>query len=308
MADIVNKPFIPLKPRALNFSRRGDATYSNKSYGVIAPFSSTDDVKNGYVSGSENDPYAIWFPSMPEEISLRRTASYFVAQMPNAPDGVHVYRYTSPLEVPMSFVLHAFDTDYCAEGPVTLLKVGALLHSYTLPINDDDSQNTTLSFIGKKVDDKAKSNDGDDSSLESKDGTETNWWDEATYKATFDAYTGYHFPPACFMNVLVGGQYGISCVGYVRDVNVTYQGPWLDGPVGDSGGGGYTSNDYRNLPSSAKYEFTFVNVPTYSNSYKQQNSALWRSAMARDVANGLYNSQTIRRNAGSIGSYGILPP
>ena len=81
------------------------------------------------------------FPSMPDVVELARSADYYVNYSPVMPDGMHQYRGTKPLEIPLAFKLHAMDRTFCPYGALTLLQLAARLHSFVLPLTSDGSSN-----------------------------------------------------------------------------------------------------------------------------------------------------------------------
>ena len=68
----------------------------------------------------------------------------------------------------------------------------------------------------------------------------------------------FGWPPPCILQIFSTGKYGkaVKMYGYLKRALVTFREPWLQ----VAGGG-----DTFNLPSGAKYEFTFVHAPTYRN-------------------------------------------
>jgi len=117
---------------------------SHASQGVMAY------VQSG-VAKSSSSMVVINFPSMPDAIDLVRTAEYRVTSAYQFPDGVHVYKSTAPLKIPFSFTLHAFDREYCNDGPMTLMSVAAKLHSLTLPLNANKPQ-ISANMVGASYD------------------------------------------------------------------------------------------------------------------------------------------------------------
>ncbi len=75
---------------------------------------------------------------------------------------------------------------------------------------------------------------------------------------------------------------GIACIGYVREVSVKLNGPWLRGP-GKS----------KNLPSSADFSFQFVHRPGHGNAFNVDTTDfdLQPQAYAQTVQQNFYNTR-----------------
>lgn len=245
---------------------------------------------------------AYWFdfPSMPDVIELARSTDYSVNSAPNMPDGMHVYRSTKPLEIPLSFKLHAMDKLFCPYGSFTLLQLAARLHSFVLPMTMDGNTADTVSLnSGNYV--KEANAEGDKTVTLASLGSPT----ESSTVYDSDAHTpvrklssktgqsGYGYPPAtCLLNLIYAGvkQPGICCIGYVRDVRVRLMGPWLRGNQGEF-----------NLPSAGEFEFTFMHHPSHSNygiqvtngKYTSAPAILDTQAYAHDVRQLLYNTRSL---------------
>jgi hypothetical protein len=168
---------------------------------------------------------------------------------------LHIYQKTTPLEIPFEFGLSAFDEDYCDQGPMTLLKIAAQLHGTLLPNFD-----LSASSFGADINTGNFTSNGQD--------VNTSQISEISHLVT---------PVLCWLDITgsVSNWPGISCNGYVKNVNVRLKGPWL------------SSSGVNNLPSSAIYKFTFVVAPGYSNQYS--NNSLAFQAPARHVAQYLYS-------------------
>lgn len=225
------------------------------------------------------DAVSIDFPAMPDTVELVRRADYLVQSNINLPDGIHLYKGTNPLEIPLSFKLHSFDQEYCPEGALTLLQLVSRLHSFVLPISTNDKA-TITARAGEDTDPP-----NNDSSVADRAATPNNL--VAITVAGADV-----FPPVtCILELLYtsADQPGISCVGYVKDVRTALNGPWLRGP-----GKSY------NLPSSADFAFTFVHRPGHGNDFKSVANSPTRAvgdlqpqAFANWVKDHLYNTRAL---------------
>lgn len=218
---------------------------------------------------------SIDFPSMPDSVALARSADYQVAYTPQNPDGIHVYKGTKPLEIPFSFRLHAFDKQYCKRGALTLINLAARLHAFTLPIDvTGNARNLSVSAgipVGKTA-----------AEIQSNANTE---------KVFLSSSTASPNPPVtCWLFLMATDATntapGISAIGYVKDVNVKLNGPWLRGP-----------NKSFNLPSSGDFEFTFVHHPGHGNAMQFTDdtgvdvSGNVQVAMADYVKDSFYNTR-----------------
>lgn len=242
----------------------------------------------GYVSEEADDAIVINFPNLPDEIDLFRTSEWHVTPSPLLPDGFHIYDHTSPLEIPLSFKIHAFD-DYAINGPETILQIAAKLHALQLPIING---NQTANFAATRE-------GGDPPPNGSEAGKELST--SVTVSSPSSSGIDYFFPPACVLNLMVGSggpatfdnpaAYGIICIGYVKDVSAKLKGPWLN-----SG----QANSNRNLPSMGEFSFKFVHAPSYTNVLTSQDSNIATAqigayAMKRSFYNtlGALTSSTI---------------
>lgn len=255
------------------------------------------------------------FPSMPDVIELARSAEYIVNYNPIMPDGMHQYKGTRPLEIPLSFKLHAMDNTYCKNGSLTLLQLAARLHSFVLPITSSENPATVAPLTaGSIIDDRLAGKDRVDESKraaelaniskEYKTAGGKGEPNESTVlsdsSTNSSAYTlsmggknqGADPPVTCFLNLIwvAEDQPGISCIGYVKDVRVRLLGPWLRGP-----------NGAFNLPSAGEFEFTFVHRPSHNNNWGGiQRSDKFTApasaetqAYATDVRNRLFNTRNL---------------
>lgn len=235
----------------------------------------------------DKDPKSLWgsasrygltieFPAMPDTIELARSTDYIVSSSPFLPDGYHQYVSTKPLEIPVSFKLHALDQNYCKQGALTLLQIAARLHSFILPI-------TNRRPVVEPVE-------------QAKLGTQSeNKLDKDSQKAGVEwqlqgrAGQGSLYPPVtCWLHLIWTdeGMPGISCVGYVKDVRVILHGPYLKGP----------DNSF-NLPSAGEFSFTFVHRPGHNNSFgsistlAKPQPGRQSNAYAHDVRDNFYNTR-----------------
>lgn len=254
-------------------------------------------------AGYHTGVVAFDFPSMPDVIELARTTDYYMNYSPVTPDGMHQYRGTKPLEIPLSFKLHAMDRTFCPYGALTLLQLAARLHSFVLPITADGSTGVTLSpLIARDYIDSSLTAPQREERLKAL-GAQTDSsqvYDTALNTPVHRLLTkngqAVPLPPVtCLLNLIwvAADQPGISCIGYVRDVRVRLWGPWLRG-----GNGEY------NLPSAGEFEFTFVHRPSHNNSagFSTDKSSGQFSATpatdevqaySTDVLNQLYNTRNL---------------
>ena len=238
---------------------------------------------------------SIDFPAMPDTIELARSADYMVSTSITSPDGIHAYRSTKPLEIPISFKVHSMDSRYCKQGSLTLLQIAARLHSFILPIST--FAKGQVSVAGNMEPEKA---------IDPKTGQPlpagTGKGQPVTYQQqqnadgspfltarTVSSKTGYFTSPVtCWLHLLWtdNNQPGISCIGYVKDVKAVLGGPFLRGPSGSF-----------NLPTWAEYSFTFVHHPGHGNGTPFTSTnfpdtiAESQNAYAGDVKDNLYNTR-----------------
>jgi len=256
------------------------------------------------IAGYRTGVISFDFPSMPDVIELARSADYYTNYSPIMPDGMHQYRGTKPMEIPLTFKLHAMDRTFCPYGSVTLLQLAARLHSFVLPISPDGSTNVQIKpLIARDFIDQDKSSPNRETQLK-----ELGVKSEADqlYDTTLNTpvhklllqgdRVGVPFPPVtCLLNLIwvAEDQPGIACIGYVREVRVRLMGPWLRGPTGE-----------YNLPSCGEFEFTFVHRPSHNNNLgldvSKQNGQFNSTpattdsqAFATDVRNQLYNTRNL---------------
>lgn len=186
------------------------------------------------------------FPAMPDSIELARQAEYYVWNNMLMPDGVHQYKYTAPLVIPFSFRLHAFDEEFCPEGALTLLKLGARLHAFILPINTNKEDVTLEAEVPSAQVEPSKNDKDKEAQAEANQGLgiagqgKDRIFNPVTLRLEI-IFTTNDGP-------------GIACTGYVKSVNVKFNGPWLRGP-----------DESTNLPSSGDFSFEFVHRPGHYN-------------------------------------------
>jgi hypothetical protein len=211
------------------------------------------------------------FPSMPDSVELVRKAVYSTHSLYVSPDGALAwYQYTEPLRIPFSFRLHAFDVDYCPQGALTLLDVAAKLHSMVLPIGERGA-----STIAVKIEEPKVSTSEQSVSLGADDQA------NGHFDVKRDAAALNVRPPvSVFLDLIYVGSDapGISCVGYLEEVSVKLNGPWLTPP----------GSGNKNLPTSIDASFTFVHRPSHTNA--KQSAEVAVSAFADDVKDRLYNT------------------
>lgn len=218
---------------------------------------------------------SIDFPAMPDSVELARSTDYAISTNIALPDGVHQYRGTNPLKIPFSFRIHSNDSQYCPQGALTLIKIASRLHSYVLPLSDDQTALVTAATAAPK------SGTGSEGQINH---------DASTNENVFRVLgSGKLFPPVtCWLHLMFieDKQPGISCVGYVSEVAAKFNGPWLRG-----------NNGEFNLPTSCDYSFTFVHLPNHGNGLGFQSSALkpvvkpQTQAYAATVKDRLYNTR-----------------
>ena len=255
-------------------------------------------------SGFRKGVVAFDFPSMPDTIELARSADYYTNYSPVMPDGMHQYRGTKPLEIPLTFKLHAMDSSFCPRGSLTLLQLAARLHSFVLPIAGDGSSNVQAQPLlareylnGAQTKEERATRLQQLGNLKSEDDQ---FYDTTlntpVHRLTSNGVAVMPYPPVtCLLNLIwvAENQPGIACVGYVRDVRVRLLGPWLQGPTGES-----------NLPSAGEYEFTFIHRPAHNNmsgldfnkdtgQFAALSAATESQAYATDVRNQLYNTRNL---------------
>lgn len=234
---------------------------------------------------------AINFPAMPETIELARRTDYAVVTNPVYPDGVHLYKGTYPLEIPVSFSLHSFDREYCPKGALSLLSLAADLEALVLPFGPD-----AISInVGQAAQQTPSKDPGQpkDKVPENTNASILANSDEAVSLVGSLNQNYNVYPPAtCYLELIITDRQspGITCVGYVKDVRVVLKGPWLRGP-GIS----------QNLPSAGEFSFTFVHHPGHGNAYNFGKNVYAneseQQAMANKVRDRLFNTRDLLTHA-----------
>lgn len=260
-------------------------------------------MQNWIKGGNANTVLSVDFPAMPDTIELARQADYVVNYNQVLPDGVHQYRGTAPLNIPISFKLHAEDP-FCSQGSLTLLKIGARLHSFVLPISTQKGTQTDVSAQG--------ADPATPRGSAPKGGSATQMEGQAEQAQAYQVVsngagvTATLYPPAtCWLHLIYISETlpGISCVGYVKDVKVVFSGPWRR-----------SSDDGFNLPSSAEFGFTFVHRPGHGNDTGgYQNSTVFPKtitdqpqAYSGDVLDSLYNTHGLTKSNGAANYKSVL--
>jgi hypothetical protein len=249
------------------------------------------------IGTEQDDQIVINFPNLPDEIDLMRSSEWRVTQSPLLPDGFHMYDHTSPLELPFTFKIHAFD-DYSVNGPETILQIAAKLHALQLPIiNSKQSGKITRDSgdVPESNTDSAKQQKGENPNRQELGSTLT---------VENNVYgTNYWFPPACVLNLMIGSggptALGICCIGYVKNVSTKLKGPWLNSGRADVN---------RNLPSAGEFSFVFVHAPSYTNSlnFDGDNKLLTAQVGSYRMKNSFYNTVGLLSEAGvDVGYKGL---
>ncbi len=241
---------------------------------------------------------SIDFPAMPDQIEIARSAEYLVNYNIVMPDGIHQYKGTRPLEIPLTFRLHSYDQQYCKKGALTLLQLAARLHSFVLPISTFSQGATAVPVLAPKVQpDSGKPSDG----VQQAQASQNNVF---KVQGNGGKNVGSIFNPVtCWLHLMWVGetQPGISAIGYVKEVKVVFNGPWLRGP-----------NRSFNLPSSADFSFVFVHRPGHGNaqaftSTEDANTLLSSGQVYADaMRDRLYNTRDLV-DAASYQGFGNNP-
>lgn len=227
---------------------------------------------------------SIDFPAMPDTIELARSADYAVNYNIVMPDGIHQYKGTKPMEIPISFKLHSFDQQYLQKGALTLLQLAARLHSFILPISTFGPGVRVAPYAPPTQTTEGKA---DDAAIQAAASQEQVY---QVVGAGNSQNGGIYSPVTCWLHLMWtdNEQPGISAIGYVREVKVTFNGPWLRGP-----------NNSFNLPTSADFSFIFVHRPGHNNNQRTITSqfpptiAQSGQAFADDVRKSLYNTRSL---------------
>ena len=227
---------------------------------------------------------SIDFPAMPDTIELARSADYAVNYNIVMPDGIHQYRGTKPMEIPISFKIHSFDQQYLKKGALTLLQLAARLHSFILPISTFGPGVHVAPLAPDNLPLKGRATNA----VIEKQASQENVYQVV---GTGNSKTGgIYSPVTCWLHLMWTGneQPGISAIGYVREVKVVFNGPWLRGP-----------NNSFNLPTSADFSFVFVHRPGHNNNQVTVTSQFPNQigesgqAFADDVRKSLYNTRSL---------------
>jgi len=256
-------------------------------FGRLVAMPSTNSLyalKNAQGGQGYANTISVDFPAMPDVLELARSADYVVNYAPNMPDGIHQYKGTKPMELPLSFKLHFMDSQYCKEGGLTLLKLAARLHSFILPVSTFNRGVTVAPVAGTSSDLTGKATDPSSQSAASQEQV------YSVQRTSSDTNGMITSPVTCWLNLIwiAQGSVGISCIGYVKDVKVVFGGPWNRGP----------SSSF-NVPTSAEYSFTFVHNPGYGNSQNISTSNFPTTVSetpqtyADDVKGLLYNTRSL---------------
>lgn len=227
---------------------------------------------------------AINFPSMGDSIELVRRAEYMVSSPVGFPDGIHMYKGTAPLEIPISFKIHSFDDEYCPEGVKTLLKITGTMQALMLPFGP------TGTFVTWNSD--------------SERGTPTRTDNRSVQQNAQEPTNTYYTPPqniyppaTCYLELILTERdnVGVACIGYVKDARCRLCGPFMKGP-GIS----------QNLPMIGEFEFTFVHHPGHGNNYTANanyTSPGEQQAYAQIVKDRLYNTVGLLTNPNNFVSF-----
>lgn len=228
--------------------------------------------------------FSIDFPSMPDAIELARQTDYMVVNNMVIPDGVHQYRFTSPLQIPFSFNLHYLDEEYCPDGALSLLRIAARLHALTLPFGDSKMQVSVGNDAPLDAQDKPQPQ-----APTPKDEAQQNKLAQEPQGPTFVAQNNTKFdPPAtCRLELMFTkeNEPGIVCVGYIKDVRAVLKKPWMRGP-----------GRAFNLPTWAEFGFTFVHRPGHGNAFSNLNPGVQSQqsqAYADLVRQNFYNTRQL---------------
>ena len=269
--------------------------------GRLVSLSSTNDGVADYLTSNRNNEASsstvIAFPSMPEVVELAREADYRQTSAPYTPDGIHLYKKTNPLSIPISFSLH-YQDPFCSQGGLSLLLIAAKLHSLLLPINNSADRSNIGVTVGNYFGSGATGSTGSGKAPNPPEGASTNGTPASAGQEESIAFNNNSgqastvFPPACLLDLIsVGdrnGAPGIRCYGYIKSVSVKLKGPWMRGAVE------YGPDGIRNVPTSADFSFVFVHAPGFSNYFGGTASSPFQlsglSAFAQDVLGNLYNT------------------
>lgn len=214
--------------------------------------------------------FAIDFPAMPDSIEFARRAEYIVQTSFVMPDGIHAYKKTHPLRIPISFRLH-YNDPYCPQGALTLLHIAARLHAFVLPLSLNDKGVETA--VKQNIDYRQNSDE------DVKDKAQTPFafkvLDQLQFNKIFSPLTA-----RLELMFAAHSEAGVSCNGYVEEVNVKLNGPFMRGP-----------DLSYNLPTSADYSFVFIHRPGHGNARDFIHGlSAQTDAYATDVRDRFYNT------------------
>ena len=260
-----------------------------KSYphcGRIVVLDSRSQVQAGPNANEQN--VSIEFPAMPDSIELARTAVYNVTPNFVMPDAIHMYKHTEPMQIPFSFSLHSFDSEYCQHGALSLLQLAARLHSLVLPVGDSKKSVKTQVQATSKTQALAPGEDPN----KVKPKTETNLLARGNQGSVAVAAADYDHvspPVTCRLELFFTseGEPGLVCIGYVKDVKAVLKGPFMRGL-----GGSF------NLPSSGDFSFTFMHRPAHYNNLsfdgaRSKEADTEVQAYADHVLRNFYNNREL---------------
>ena len=256
---------VPIQRKTLNFNNQARLA-------TLPP--------RGYVSSRDEGKVVIYLPQLPEEIELPRENQY-LQKGDNLimPDGLFLYQSTNPLEIQLTFTLHATD-DLAEEGAKTLLDIAARLHSLLLPASNDP-----LSRTGKAPSAVLAKGIASQENVENRLEQNTNTRLDAPNVQPDEEFS---MPPACSLRLMQAGArgLGVNCVGFVKSAVVKFHGPYLQTA---------NSDESFNLPSAATYSFTFVHNPSYTNSLNTMGKFI--NAFGPDVYSYFYNTAHLAATA-----------
>ena len=196
----------------------------------------------------------VHLPHLPPELTFERSAQFNSVPTMVTPDGaVHIYQHTNPLEVNYDFELHYMD-EYCVNGAVDLMRIASMLHALTLPFRFGAEPNASrianMYFQGEV-------------NKQREEERVAKAREQAAYMQRLEADPSLDvknselgWPPPCVLEVMGVGSRAVRMYGYLKRAVATFKEPWLQYAKG---------KEAFNLPSGAKYSFTFVNAPTYRN-------------------------------------------
>lgn len=240
------------------------------------------------------------FPSAPRTIDLSRDVSYDNnGNTQITPDGFFIYKYTSPLEVPIDFSVSIYDRDMCPDGVNSLFLAASFLQSLALPMDVGNIADTNIATLTEKP--------------RTEKGVQKSQIENTLFAGTMDSnaiieqsFAGtlpVVFPAPCVLRLMgcgAGGR-GVELHGFIKAVKTSFKAPFLTALADSSASG----SNYYNLPSSVDYSFTFVNSPSYTNNLAQMDFRL--NLYAKDVFQTLY-ARSMQKGAqsGAYSSYNVL--